>query len=83
MVAQEIEAAGVSHPAVLKSMRTTPRHEFVPAGFRHLAYFDAALPIGDQQTISPPFVVAYMTQELDPKPSARNRHRQRLPGGGS
>lgn len=71
MVKVEIEAAGVSHPAVLKSMRTTPRHEFVPGGFLKQAYFDAALPIGDKQTISPPFVVAYMTQELDPQPTDR------------
>jgi len=66
MVVQEIEAAGVKHAAVLKSMRTTPRHEFVLGGFRQQAYFDAALPIGEKQTISPPFVVAYMTQALDP-----------------
>ncbi len=69
MVANEIEAAGVSHEAVLRAMRTTPRHEFVPGGFRKQAYFDTALPIGDRQTISPPFVVAYMTQELDPQPT--------------
>ncbi|MEM8943588.1 MAG: protein-L-isoaspartate(D-aspartate) O-methyltransferase [Planctomycetota bacterium] len=69
MVAIEIEAAGISNARVLKSMRTTPRHEFVLGGFRKQAYFDAALPIGDRQTISPPFVVAYMTQELDPKPT--------------
>ena len=71
MVAQEIEAAGVEHPEVLKSMRVTPRHEFVPRGFHKQAYFDAALPIGDQQTISPPFVVAYMTQQLNPKSTDR------------
>jgi protein-L-isoaspartate(D-aspartate) O-methyltransferase len=71
MVRQEIEAAGVTHPKVLQSMRATPRHEFVPTGFRRQAYFDAALPIGDRQTISPPFVVAYMTQELDPQPDDR------------
>ena len=69
LVATEIEAAGVTNAAVLKSMRTTPRHEFVLGGFRRQAYFDAALPIGDRQTISPPFVVAYMTQELDPQPT--------------
>jgi protein-L-isoaspartate(D-aspartate) O-methyltransferase len=69
MVRQEIEAAGISHAGVLRSIRATPRHEFVPAGFRKQAYYDAALPIGDRQTISPPFVVAYMTQELDPQPT--------------
>jgi len=71
MVVEEIEAAGVTEPRVLEAMRTTPRHEFVPAGFRQYAYFDAALPIGNEQTISPPFVVAYMTQQLDPQPSDR------------
>ncbi len=69
MVANEVEAAGVTHEAVLRAMRTTPRHEFVLGGFRKQAYFDTALPIGDRQTISPPFVVAYMTQELDPQPT--------------
>ena len=69
MVVEEIESAGVTHQAVLKSMHSTPRHEFVPGGFRRQAYFDAALPIGDRQTISPPFVVAYMTQELNPQPT--------------
>ncbi|NOY42195.1 MAG: protein-L-isoaspartate(D-aspartate) O-methyltransferase [Planctomycetes bacterium] len=71
MVRLEIEAAGIDHPGVLRSMRTTPRHLFVLGRFRQQAYLDAALPIGDRQTISPPFVVAYMTQELDPKPTDR------------
>ncbi len=71
MVAEEIAAYGVSDPRILQAMRSTPRHEFVPAGFREFAYHDAALPIGDRQTISPPFVVAYMTQELDPQPTDR------------
>ena len=71
MVTSEIEAAGVVNPRVLDALRTTPRHEFVPAGFRHLAYQDVALPIGDQQTISPPYIVAYMTEQLDPQPGDR------------
>lgn len=71
MVAEEIAAYGVSDERVLDSMRTTPRHEFVPAGFREQAYFDAALPIGDAQTISPPYVVATMTEALDPRPDDR------------
>jgi len=71
MVAQEIAAAGVTHPGVLQSMRSTARHAFVPAGFRKYSYFDAALPIGNEQTISPPFVVAYMTEQLDPQPEHR------------
>ena len=71
MVANEIAAAGVQHPRVLDAMRSTPRHEFVPAKLRQYAYVDAALPIGQEQTISPPFVVAYMTEMLDPQPTDR------------
>lgn len=71
MVAEEIEAAGVKDPRVLDAMRATPRHEFMPTNFRQHAYVDAALPIGDRQTISPPFVVAYMTEQLAPQPTDR------------
>ena len=71
MVAQEIAAAGVKNPRVLAALRQTPRHEFVPADMRRYAYFDAALPIGDAQTISPPYVVASMTEALDPQPAER------------
>jgi protein-L-isoaspartate(D-aspartate) O-methyltransferase len=71
MVASEVEAAGVTNERVLASMRATPRHEFMPTNVRQYAYVDAALPIGDQQTISPPFIVAYMTQALDPQPTDR------------
>src|SRR5262245_59334202 len=49
MVAKEIEAAGVTNPRVLASMRATPRHEFMPESQRQWAYVDAALPIGDKQ----------------------------------
>lgn len=69
MVDQEIEAAGVKNPRVLSAMRATPRHEFVPMSERPLAYYDMALPIGNSQTISPPYVVAYMTEQLDPQPT--------------
>jgi protein-L-isoaspartate(D-aspartate) O-methyltransferase len=71
MVAEEIAAAGVKDPRVLEAMLTTPRHEFVLSRWRGQAYFDAALPIGDRQTISPPYVVAYMTEQLDPQPTDR------------
>lgn len=69
MVDEEIVAAGVKDRRVIQSMRITPRHEFVPVGQRKNAYFDMALPIGEGQTISPPFVVAYMTESLDPQPT--------------
>lgn len=67
MVAEEIEAVGVTNPRVLASMRKTPRHEFVAIADRKHAYYDMAMPIGAGQTISPPFVVAYMTEQLDPQ----------------
>ena len=69
MVDEEIVDAGVKNPRVIAAMRNTPRHEFVPLGQRKNAYFDMALPIGEAQTISPPFVVAYMTEAIDPQPS--------------
>ncbi len=69
MVDTEIASAGIDHPRVIEAMRETPRHEFVPRRQRQLAYFDMALPIGSDQTISPPFIVAYMTEKLDPMPS--------------
>lgn len=71
MVEKEIAAAGVKNERVIQVMRATPRHEFVPANQRPFAYYDMALPIGDAQTISPPFIVAYMTQEIDPQPDDR------------
>ena len=71
MVREDIAASGVTDTRVLESMRLTPRHEFVAASQRPLAYFDMSLPIGERQTISGPFVVAYMTEQLDPKPTDR------------
>jgi protein-L-isoaspartate(D-aspartate) O-methyltransferase len=71
MVDKEIVAAGVTNQRVIRAMRDTPRHEFVPKNQRQYAYLDMALPIGDAQTISPPFIVAYMTQEIDPQPTDR------------
>ena len=62
-----VVAAGVTDPRVIKSLRDTLRHEFVPKDIRNQAYLDAGLPIGAKQTISSPFIVAYMTQELQPK----------------
>ena len=68
MVDEEIVAAGVKDKRVIESMRNTPRHEFVPLSQFRLAYLDMALPIGESQTISAPFVVAFMTESLDPRP---------------
>ncbi|MCX7869255.1 MAG: protein-L-isoaspartate(D-aspartate) O-methyltransferase [Terrimicrobiaceae bacterium] len=68
MVARQISARGVSHPGVLGAMRKIPRHEFVPESVRREAYEDTPLPIGHGQTISQPYIVALMTELLDPKP---------------
>ncbi len=69
MVAEFIAGEGVKNERVLQAMRDTPRHEFVRPGDVRSAYHDAALPIGDAQTISPPFIVAYMTETIDPQPT--------------
>jgi protein-L-isoaspartate(D-aspartate) O-methyltransferase len=69
MVDDEIVAAGVKNKRVIEAMRNTPRHEFVPLKQRKNAYFDMALPIGEGQTISPPFIVAYMTEAIAPQPT--------------
>ena len=68
MVQQTIERRGVADPAVLKSMRTVERHMFVPENVVPNAYDDRPLPIGYGQTISQPFIVAYMTEIINPKP---------------
>jgi protein-L-isoaspartate(D-aspartate) O-methyltransferase len=69
LVDADIVAAGVTNPRVIEAMRKTPRHEFVPLAERSQAYYDMALPIGSSQTISSPFTVAYMTEQLDPQPT--------------
>lgn len=69
MVDKEIVDAGVKNERVIAVMRTVPRHEFIPVEQREFAYFDMALPIGEKQTISPPFVVAMMTASIDPQPT--------------
>jgi len=70
MVDVAVKGAGVTDQRVLDSMMATPRHEFVPKKIRRTqSYLDAGVPIGESQTISSPFIVAYMTQELDPQPT--------------
>ncbi len=66
MVRQQIEARGVRNPAILDVMRRVPRHLFVPPDQRAYAYEDRPLPIGLEQTISQPYIVAYMTDVLQP-----------------
>jgi len=69
LVRERIETAGVNDSRILNAIRSTLRHEFVPRVDRKRAYFDMALPIGQSQTISSPFIVALMTEALDPEPS--------------
>jgi protein-L-isoaspartate(D-aspartate) O-methyltransferase len=68
MVKRQIEARGVESPRVLEAMRSVPRHRFVPEEVRERAYEDRPLPIGHRQTISQPYIVAVMTELLDPEP---------------
>lgn len=56
---------------VLAAMSTVPRHEFVPADLRRKAYEDKPLPIGHRQTISQPYIVAFMTEKLEPEPAEK------------
>ncbi len=64
-----LKSGGITNPRVLSAMGSTPRHEFVNPDQRNQAYYDKALPIGGNQTISSPYIVAVMTQELDPQPN--------------
>jgi protein-L-isoaspartate(D-aspartate) O-methyltransferase len=64
MVEIQIERRGVKDPRVLKVMRDTPRHRFIPPHLEKMAYLDGPLPIGEGQTISQPYIVALMTELL-------------------
>ena len=66
MVREQIEARGIRDADVLRMMRATPRHLFVPENMREYAYSDGPLPIGLGQTISQPYIVALMTELLAP-----------------
>ena len=65
MVEEHIRARGIRNPAVLEAMDRVPRHRFVRPGDQDLAYADQPLPIGSGQTISQPYIVAYMTEAAD------------------
>jgi protein-L-isoaspartate(D-aspartate) O-methyltransferase len=71
MVEQQIRARGITDARVLEAMRRVPRHRFVPEPLRNLAYEDTPLPIGAGQTISQPYIVAYMTEALAVEPEHR------------
>jgi protein-L-isoaspartate(D-aspartate) O-methyltransferase len=69
MVTQQIISRGVTDQPTLKAMRKVPRHLFVPEEYKSEAYDDNPLPIGYGQTISQPYIVAYMTEVAKPDPS--------------
>lgn len=65
MVNHQLKPRGINDPHVLEALRTVPRHLFVSEALRDQAYGDYPLPIGEQQTISQPYIVAEMTQALE------------------
>jgi len=67
MVEEQLVKRKIKSEAVLEAMRTVPRHLFVPKNMQNYAYNDSPLPIGLEQTISQPYIVAYMTELLEPK----------------
>lgn len=71
MVSTQIRARGISDSSILKAMRKVPRHLFVPSELALLAYDDTPLPIGYEQTISQPFIVAWMTELVQPSPNKK------------
>jgi protein-L-isoaspartate(D-aspartate) O-methyltransferase len=71
MVERQLMARGISEQRVLDALAKVPREEFVPPESRAASYEDGPLPIGSGQTISQPYIVAFMTEQLRPKPSDR------------
>ncbi len=71
MVQTQIVARGVRDTATLRAMRSVPRHEFVPREWTQRAYDDSPLPIGYDQTISQPYIVAFMTELIQPRRGQR------------
>jgi protein-L-isoaspartate(D-aspartate) O-methyltransferase len=71
MVEEQIVRRGVRDERVLRAMGTVPRHLFVPDDLRDSAYDDGPLPIGEEQTISQPYVVAFMSEAIRPRPADR------------
>jgi protein-L-isoaspartate(D-aspartate) O-methyltransferase len=71
MVEDQLRARGIRNSRVLQAMSAVPRHEFVPEEYRSSAYGDFPLPTSQGQTISQPYIVALMTELIDPTPSYR------------
>ncbi|MCL7454273.1 MAG: protein-L-isoaspartate(D-aspartate) O-methyltransferase [Anaerolineae bacterium] len=65
MVDRQLVARGIRDPEVLRAMAEVPRDAFVPRHLRHMAYTDSPLPIGEEQTISQPYIVALMTEAME------------------
>lgn len=68
MVTKQISKRGIKHAQTLNALKKVERHQFVPPEYMGMAYDDGPLPIGYGQTISQPYIVAYMTQIIEPKP---------------
>jgi len=68
MLEEQLRPRGITNEQVLAALGRVPRHELVPANLRSRAYADHPLPIGHDQTISQPYIVAFMSQALQPKP---------------
>ena len=71
MLREQLESRGIADKRVLEAMRRVPRHRFVPAAYADRAYDDRPLPIGEEQTISQPYMVALMTELLQLTPRSR------------
>jgi protein-L-isoaspartate(D-aspartate) O-methyltransferase len=71
MVETQVRRRGIADPAVLSALERVPRHLFIPEEYLDLAYEDRPLPIGKEQTISQPYIVAYMTEALELSASDR------------
>jgi protein-L-isoaspartate(D-aspartate) O-methyltransferase len=71
MVDRQIAARGIEDPRVLEVMKRVPRHKFVPVDQVNFAYDDSPLPIGEDQTISQPYIVGYMTEQLRVTPKSK------------
>src|SRR5215510_11804372 len=71
MINSQLRARGISDPRVLDAMRKVPRHLFVPEAVRWRAYDDTPLPNGHDQTISQPYIVGYMSEALELRPTDR------------
>lgn len=71
MVLYQLASRGIKNSAVLTAMEKVPRHHFVPAALQHIAYSDSPLPIGEEQTISQPYIVALMAEYANITPQGR------------